>query len=323
MGYSPGTALNLLAAGTILHRLRQMTSRIDGVMNGGDIEDIHKMRVASRRLRTALKLFSASFDIKQIKPWRNTVRKVTQSLGEARDTDVQIAFLADRVHSLPQEEYRPGVEALLADLRQYRRNLQDDVFHAMQTVRGKGRLRSLRQAARTLRKQHRHSSTSADLPSADRDHVAKELQDRIRNFLGWEPYVLEPSAGKEHHKMRIAAKRLRYAMETFSALFDDALESPIDTVKHFQTLLGDAHDCDVWVEEWSDRRDRLLGGAGGDSDPRDPGLEFLLEDRRRTRAELFRQFHDAYRQAQAEGFWEALVQRLNRFRQGQAGEQGS
>ena len=51
------------------------------------------MRVASRRLRAALPLFSSCFPEKDFRHWMHEIKSVTRALGEARDTDVQIAFL--------------------------------------------------------------------------------------------------------------------------------------------------------------------------------------------------------------------------------------
>ena len=69
------------------------SKEIDGVKTAQDIEHIHRMRVASRRLRAALPLFASCFPEKKYPEWIEEIRTVTRALGEARDTDVQIAFL--------------------------------------------------------------------------------------------------------------------------------------------------------------------------------------------------------------------------------------
>ena len=73
--------------------LEAFTREIDGVKEGQDIEYIHRMRVASRRLRAALPLFRICFADNQYRKWLQEITQITRALGDARDADVQIAFL--------------------------------------------------------------------------------------------------------------------------------------------------------------------------------------------------------------------------------------
>ena len=70
-----------------------LSTEVAGVRAADDIEPVHRMRVASRRLRAALPLFSACFPEKDYRHWMREIKKITRALGNARDTDVQIAFL--------------------------------------------------------------------------------------------------------------------------------------------------------------------------------------------------------------------------------------
>ena len=76
-----------------IQRLDALLAEVDGVRSGEDIECVHRMRVASRRLRSVLRLFGECFKGKRGKRWRKAVRKVTATLGEARDLDVQLELL--------------------------------------------------------------------------------------------------------------------------------------------------------------------------------------------------------------------------------------
>lgn len=73
--------------------LDAFTCEIDGVKEAQDIEYIHRMRVASRRLRAALPLFISCFPEKQYRKWMQEITRITRALGDARDADVQISFL--------------------------------------------------------------------------------------------------------------------------------------------------------------------------------------------------------------------------------------
>ncbi len=79
--------------GRLLPLIDVISTEIAGVRAADDIEQVHRMRVASRRLRAALPLFSSCFSEKDFRHWMHEIKKVTSALGAARDTDVQIAFL--------------------------------------------------------------------------------------------------------------------------------------------------------------------------------------------------------------------------------------
>src|SRR5512136_1320606 len=76
----------------LLPLLDAFSKEIEGVESGQDIEYIHRMRAASRRLRAALPLFFSCIPEKKYRVWMLEVQKITLALVEARDTDVQIAF---------------------------------------------------------------------------------------------------------------------------------------------------------------------------------------------------------------------------------------
>jgi putative phosphoesterase len=63
-----------------------------------------------------------------------------------------------------------------------------------------------------------------------------------------EKYVYLENEKLRHHEMRIYAKKLRYTMEVFAPLYKNKLAKEIETVKSFQDVLGEMHDCDVWIE---------------------------------------------------------------------------
>src|SRR5208337_575958 len=88
-----GPASCRFGSSRLIPLLDAFEKEINGVKDAKDIEYIHRMRVASRRLRAALPLFSSCFPPKQYRSWMSEMRKITRALGEARDTDVQIEFL--------------------------------------------------------------------------------------------------------------------------------------------------------------------------------------------------------------------------------------
>src|SRR6185312_12578779 len=81
------------AAKVVSVRARELTEHARGVLDTGDIERVHDMRVATRRLRAALEIFEACFPAEPFGDALREVKRLADALGERRDRDVAIAAL--------------------------------------------------------------------------------------------------------------------------------------------------------------------------------------------------------------------------------------
>jgi CHAD domain-containing protein len=88
----------------------------EGTLDGTDIEQLHSMRVASRRLRAALEVYAGCFPRKRHKKLLHLVKETADALSEARDLDVQIDYLTGYREQVPAAD-RAGVDSLIALLR--------------------------------------------------------------------------------------------------------------------------------------------------------------------------------------------------------------
>lgn len=104
-------------------RMHKLLEWQDEVLKQDDIEAVHKMRVASRRLRATLDAFESACEPKQFKKVYRHVKKVADILGKARDTDVMIQNLQQQLEHLPSEE-RAGTQWLIDRLHDYRQQHQ-------------------------------------------------------------------------------------------------------------------------------------------------------------------------------------------------------
>ena len=155
--------------------------------------------------------------------------------------------------------------------------------------------------------QHRRLGRRAGLTA---DEVARV---ETGTLDGWGPAdTLLLRAVDELHEMRIEAKRLRYALEIVDPLHEGRLAEAIEAVRHVQQVLGEIHDCDVWIgflprflERERRRTHRFMGHTRGYRRIA-RGLEELLEDRHRERARLHGEFLDFWRRACGDGFWQDL-----------------
>lgn len=107
------------ARASIGQQLDELLDNLSGTRAGDDIEALHDMRVASRRLRAALSVFAPVFPPKKFAPLEKRVAQITDALGAVRDADVQIEFLQKQRDKAPEDE-RPGLDALIAFLQKGR-----------------------------------------------------------------------------------------------------------------------------------------------------------------------------------------------------------
>lgn len=111
-GLRPRARFRDAAGRVILTRWREMMSYAEGTMLGADIEELHAMRVSSRRLRAAMDAFAGAFPPKSFRRYLREVKTITDTLGDARDLDVAIARLRAVLPELAADE-RAGIEGLI------------------------------------------------------------------------------------------------------------------------------------------------------------------------------------------------------------------
>lgn len=118
-GLRPSARFRDAAGRVVLTRWREMLSYGPGTLAGEDIEELHAMRVSSRRLRAAMDAFAAAFPAQSFRRNLRVVKQITDTLGAARDLDVAVDGLAALLHEMTPEE-RVGIEALIGEYRERR-----------------------------------------------------------------------------------------------------------------------------------------------------------------------------------------------------------
>lgn len=217
-------------------RLTALRRMLPGARNG-DVRAVHQARVATRRLREALPLVGAG---KAGRRLERVARDLTGVLGPVRELDVALQML--------QELARTGVPAaavacLRGAIAEERRALQREttkrIDHydmdrlqrkALQALDRKGERRDhpLDRQARVVAARRRAARRAGRLETAIDAAGAMYLPDRL-------------------HQVRIAVKKLRYAMEVARDLSGSRAEARIRTLKRMQDLLGRMHDLEVLI----------------------------------------------------------------------------
>src|SRR5262245_724688 len=305
----------LSGARTLLHYLHDLMAEVPHVPQTKDRECVHRVRVASRRLRSFLPLFALCLSRKTCHRWRKQLRRLTGALGEVRDLDVQIACVEHVLEQASREE-RPGLERILLRLQQRCQALHEPVGQAIERFIASQLAEEMEQTLMHL--VYVSQASGADIPGPYvYRKIRKAVRARLTAFQIYAPYVQHPECSDELHAMRIAAKHLRYILQACTPFYLDAVQEPVRTARTFQTLLGDIHDCDVWAHdlpqflEEESQRTLLYFGHLEPFAPLLPGIVALQHNRQHYRMQRYQEFVTFWHQVQEQGVWAQLCQTLD------------
>ena len=117
-------SFGLAATRVVEVRAAEVFEPSSGVLEMDDIEPLHDMRVATRRLRAALEMFKPCFPRKRYRAALKPLKALADALGERRDRDVSIEFLEGFLEDAPAAD-RGRLEILLARLRDEQREANE------------------------------------------------------------------------------------------------------------------------------------------------------------------------------------------------------
>jgi CHAD domain-containing protein len=302
---------NFLALALLKH-LNALEIEVDGVYLSEDIECVHRMRVASRRLRNAFDLSRECLPQGKASSWLRNIRRITRALGAARDTDVQMQVLVDFSHQADDPRHIPGLRRLNLRISQVRHREQKKVVKALDGLKQSAAIPQLKQYLDTL-KINSEGSVSCHLYQ----HACKSIVARLDTLFSYEPFIHKPECVAELHAMRIAAKWLRYTLEVFSPLYSTQLSASIQASRKMQELLGAIHDCDVWLimlpAFLTQERQRMQDYLGH-TRPfylLVPGIEAFQQDRLTERQRLYTSFLKNWEKVKARKIWDELHETIN------------
>jgi inorganic triphosphatase YgiF len=207
-------------------------------------EGIHQMRIAVRRIRSALSALNRMLPVADLDWIAGELGWLGGTLGPARNLDVFATELLQPARvGLPDE---PGWDDLVATLDRLRRAARDGIREEILSTRYTATmLRLLRWFEACGRRDHLASEATAQLGSPIGE-VAPTLLDRRRRRVRQRSRRFSGLSPRQRHKLRIAAKKLRYTIELFGSLFDkDELQRYVKRLKRLQDDLGYANDIRV------------------------------------------------------------------------------
>ena len=278
-GVGSETPLELAAPAILLSKAAPLFDLEEAAASGADMDAVHDMRVASRRLREAMRLLAPLYGKRRFRSWYRRVRCITRVLGPVRDSDVFIDAFSRLASDLGEGGRR--CVAFMVGYRMGQRVRELEVLNAelakLDLVRARAEFTEMARSVAAA------DETSRPLVSFAHEEVWK----RADVVFAAQPAALTEENVTEQHELRIDYKRLRYAVESFAPCYEESFEELHVTLTAFQDALGDLHDTHVFLEMLSEPARVAMARVVGVSDEGIAEVVAVLQSMARAHFERF------------------------------------
>ncbi len=243
----------------MLYHFAQMLRWEDGTRLGEDIEALHRMRVATRRLRAAFEVFESAFEPGALKPHLKGLRATGRCLGRVRDLDVFIEKAQHYRETLPRDRH-DGLSPLLDAWQEQRQAGRNAMLSFMDSPEYALFKRQFNIFLNTPGAGARQTSGDQPTPLHVRELVPVLIYTRMAAVRAYQPF-LHDAPVELLHALRIEFKKLRYTVEYFDEVLGKRSMLVIENLKALQDHLGDLNDAQVatqmlaaFIEDWDNRQ---------------------------------------------------------------------
>jgi CHAD domain-containing protein len=234
------TSAGDFAAETLQRLLRDWQANEPAARLGEGPEGLHKLRVAGRRMDTVLNLFRGCLPAALAKS-RPTLKGLVDALGEVRDVDIRLEAVSTFRDGLPENE-RSALDPLLRHLQSERAQARAAMLRTLDAKPARHWLDTLpEQLARARTGTAAASSRNTAALAAAPDLIRK----RYRKLRKCARRLTSKSSMEQFHKVRIRAKKLRYALEVVAPTYAKPADGLLARLQKLQSRLGTQHDADV------------------------------------------------------------------------------
>src|SRR5579885_2403749 len=244
---APDDPAEAAARAVVRFHLRTFAREAVGA-RAGAVEPVHQLRVATRRLRAALELFAPILPARFAAEARADLAALGRAIGAVRDLDVLALAVAARGRRLAPE-LRAGLGPLEQALAARRAAAHDAMLEALDSARGRAVVAALTTFARGA-PAARGVALGALAPAL--------VQPVVRALVRAGRRIDDRSPPEAVHRVRVRAKRLRYALETLRGLGGRRLARVLRRLERLQELLGEYQDAvtqAAWLRRWSEEAD--------------------------------------------------------------------
>ncbi|MDO8678652.1 MAG: CHAD domain-containing protein [Acidobacteriota bacterium] len=213
----------------------------------GDHTSVHVARVASRRLREALPVLGASADERALDRCDKRVRRLTRALGPVRELDVTLLLLAElegKGATAPRAIARVR-ERVDAERLERRREMLAEITPSRLNKLCK---RLVKVAA---------PDSPPEPPADELVEAAQQAAKRARRLKAAIEHAGSIYLADRLHRVRIAAKKLRYALEIQRELAHSRTTAGLTRLKTQQDLLGRMHDLEILIDRTRGVQEKL------------------------------------------------------------------
>lgn len=281
-----GVALRLICR----LQLRAIERHRPGARRGRDPEELHDLRVAVRRTRSALGEFRAFFPPPAVTRFRNEFRWLGEVTGPVRDLDVYLETLPD-YQRLLSGEATAALEPFRVFLQRHRRLEQRRLVRRLASLRLQRLLADWRSLLTTG-----GADAWPDMAAWPAIEVARlRIWKLYRRFLRQGSAITADSPDQALHRLRITGKKLRYLVEFFRELYPPSeIDVLVKAMKGIQDYLGEYQDCSVQQARLGEL-DRQMASEGDVPPETHAALAQLVERLRRRQHLLRKEFPARFR----------------------------
>ncbi len=226
----------------MLRQLIQLIQNQPGVVAGEDANAVHDMRVATRRIRSTLRLLEGYYKSRVVRAYQHELRGIARALGAVRDHDVLLEHLQAYKGTLKSDDLQQSaLDALIEQIEQERAVARYHLLRLLEKNRYNRFIADFAAFVCTPESGARKLDDSSVRPIQIRHALPPLIYEHLATVRAYDS-VLAEAADDQLHALRIEFKRLRYA----STLFDDVLGSQIKDfnkeLANFQDHLGRMQD---------------------------------------------------------------------------------
>ena len=270
-----------------------------GARLGEDAEELHRMRVATRRMRAAWRVFDGAYRPKVQRRYVKELRAIAGALGEVRDIDVLLEHLGGHMSQLPAPG-REALEPLRSAWRRRREVARKDLVERLDS-------RQYRQFVDdyldfTESPGAAEVKTPLGQPSLVRDTAGSRILAAYERVRAYETIITWADV-RTLHALRIEGKRLRYTLEYFSEVLPVNARQLIIQVTQMQDHLGLLNDADVAARatrDWLNLNAPMLPARSREA------VGLYLDSREAEVEQLRRSFRPLWRRITGRTFRKAL-----------------
>lgn len=230
---SPDDDSRLAARAIVRFHLRVLTSVEDGARTG-DVDAVHELRISTRRLRAAIRLFAPLLPVRFVENTENDLAWLAGHVGAVRDRDVLFAALQAAAVRL-DPELREALGPVGVAVHEERAHTLSELEAALDADRYRAlvqRLSAFVEGQTSTRRRRPLGETASGL-----------VRPLVRSVRRAGRKLDDDAAPAMFHRLRVRVKRLRYALETLRGFGGKPLRRLLRALEDLQDVLGEAQDA--------------------------------------------------------------------------------